>query len=147
MDDISLLDSQRDDCIHKLDALNKSIRKNEEALESLRAFKQVVENSQSDFNSANTAKYGKAEELNEIQKNCLSAEQYFVGTNKTLNGFGGKIIGVAFEGLGLVITLKCASYNAKILALETQANAVNSTINTIDVAKKAAQEAKNALEI
>lgn len=146
MDDLSVLKSQRNECCQELSKINTSIQKYERTLEALKRFKQDVEISEQHFESVNTTKISLVNGLGELTKNCLSAEMYLEGTDKTLNGFGSKIVGVAFDGLKLAIALKCVSYNAKILALDTQSRTVNARMNTIDTAIKTAQEITDVFE-
>ena len=98
----------------------------------------------------NTVKLNRTSELSSITSRCRTAQLYLEGSQRTLNGFGAKIVGAAFTGLDVMIRLKLAEYRLKIQncenrvsSLERSIDSINSMIDTArEEQERAAREAQ-----
>lgn len=134
MEDSSVLFSKRDALEKKIRAIEQKISDYEDAYDSLSYFKNAVENSGEDFQGVNNAKLKEVSSLKQISKNCKTAERYLNGSNKTLDGIGGKIVGVSFWGLRQMIEMKRRDYKNKITECEIQKGKYRSELYLVNCA-------------
>ena len=71
-------------------------------------------------------------ELSSITSRCRTAQLYLEGSQRTLNGFGAKIVGAAFTGLDVMIRLKLAEYRLKIQNCENRISSLERSIDSIN---------------
>lgn len=150
MDVVNELVRRRAVCEQEITEQNRRMREYEKAYESLRQFDGAVNTAQNNFHSVNNVKLNRASELSAITVRCRTAKLYMEGSQRTLNGFGAKIVGAAFTGLDVMIRLKLAEYRMKIQNCESRIASLRRTINSlssrIDTAveerEKAEREAK-----
>ena len=145
MDIVNDLIRRRAACEQEIAEQERKIQEYERAYESLRRFDGAVDTAQSNFHNVNTVKLNRTSELSSITSRCRTAQLYLEGSQRTLNGFGAKIVGAAFTGL-----LKLAEYRLKIQncenrisSLERSIDSINSMIDTArEEQERAAREAQ-----
>ena len=89
MDIVNDLIKRRAACEQEIAEQERKIQEYERAYESLRRFDGAVDTAQSNFHNVNTVKH-------------------LEGSQRTLNGFGAKIVEAAFTGLDVITRLKLA---------------------------------------
>ena len=147
MDIVNDLIRRRAACEQEIAEQERKIQEYERAYESLRG---AVDTAQSNFHNVNTVKLNRTSELSSITSRCRTAQLYLEGSQRTLNGFGAKIVGAAFTGLDVMIRLKLAEYRLKIQncenrvsSLERSIDSINSMIDTArEEQERAAREAQ-----
>ena len=96
-------------------------------------FDGAVDTAQSNFHNVNTVKLNRTSELSSITSRCRTAQLYLEGSQRTLNGFGAKIVGAAaFTGLDVMIRLKLAEYRLKIQNCENRISSLERSIDSIN---------------
>lgn len=93
MDIVNDLIRRRAACEQEIAEKDRKIQEYERAYESLRRFDGAVDTAQSNFHNVNTVKLNRTSELSSITSRCRTAQLYLEGSQRTLNGFGAKIVG------------------------------------------------------
>ena len=132
MDIVNDLIRQRAACEQEIAEQNQKIREYERAYESLRRFDGAVGTTQNNFQNINTVKLNRTSELSSITSKCRTAQLYLEGSQRTLNGFGAKIVGAAFIGLDVMIRMKLAEYRLKIQNCEKRISSLGRSIDSIN---------------
>lgn len=132
MDIVNDLIRRRAACEQEIAEQNRKIQEFERAYESLRRFDGAVGTAQSNFHNVNTVKLNRTSELSSITSRCRTAQLYLEGSQRTLNGFGAKIVGAAFTGLDVMIRLKLAEYRLKIQNCENRISSFERSIDSIN---------------
>lgn len=130
----------------ELNDLRKELQDLEDAQDSLEMFQRSLGNVRSDFHSASSSQSNSLESLQSISARCLSAQQYADGMHGTLNGVGSKIVGVAFVGLGAMVSARLIWYNGQITLCKTNIRLAEQAIRTLQAALAAALAAEAAAE-
>ena len=132
MDIVNDLIRRRAACEQEIAEQERKIQEYERAYESLRRFDGAVDTAQSNFHNVNTVKLNRTSELSSITSRCRTAQLYLEGSQRTLNGFGAKIVGAAFTGLDVMIRLKLAEYRLKIQNCENRISSLERSIDSIN---------------
>ena len=132
MDIVNDLIRRRAACEQEIAEQDRKIQEYERAYESLRRFDGAVDTAQSNFHNVNTVKLNRTSELSSISSRCRTAQLYLEGSQRTLNGFGAKIVGAAFTGLDVMIRLKLAEYRLKIQNCENRISSLERSIDSIN---------------
>ena len=132
MDIVNDLIRRRAACEQEIAEQDRKIQEYERAYESLRRFDGAVDTAQSNFHNVNTVKLNRTSELSSITSRCRTAQLYLEGSQRTLNGFGAKIVGAAFTGLDVMIRLKLAEYRLKIQNCENRISSLERSIDSIN---------------
>ena len=130
MDIVNDLIRRRAACEQEIAEQDRKIQEYERVYESLRRFDGAVDTAQSNFHNVNTVKLNRTSELSSITSRCRTAQLYLEGSQRTLNGFGAKIVGAAFTGLDVMIRLKLAEYRLKIQNCENRISSLERSIDS-----------------
>ena len=131
MDIIDELLRRQASCAQEIAEQEQKISQYERAYGSLQRFNGAVYAAQSDFHEVNTEKLGRASDISSISGKCRTAQLYQEGSQRTLNGFGSKIVGVAFTGLEVMIRLKLGEYRLKIQNCENRIKSLKRSIDML----------------
>jgi hypothetical protein len=140
---ITLLETQKLFCQTKITDIRAKMSKAENAYESLRLFKPVVEKSQGNFNTINSKKGTILDDVKAV-KNCRTATKYYEGMKSVLNGIGAKIVGIAYVTVLLSIGSKLQSYLNTINGCDADIKSYEREIVKIDAKIKAEKEKEAA---
>lgn len=146
MDVIEGLVRRRTACEQEIREQRKKIEKYEDAYESLRNFRSSVNTSRRDFESINRTKLSRASDLSSMVQTCRTAERYLAGSQRTLDGIGGKVVGAAFIGLDVMIGVKLGEYRIKIQNCETRIASLRRTLSSIESMINTVQQAETEVE-
>lgn len=114
MNNTILLEEQKNFYKKKISEKENQIKENTNSYESLRAFKNNVQQAEKNYYIMNRRKNDILLRMEQIQNRCLIAQRYNAGMKKSLKGTGLNIVGVAYAGLLLMISGKLRSYISKI---------------------------------
>lgn len=146
MDIINELVRRRTICEQEIGEQNQKIREYEKAYESLRQFDGAVNTAQNNFQNVNTVKLNRTSDISSITAKCRTAQLYLEGSQRTLNGFGAKIVGAAFTGLDVMIRLKLAEYRLKIQNCENRISSLERSIDSLNSMIDTAREEQERAE-
>ena len=132
MDIVNDLIRRRAACEQEIAEQDRKIQEYERAYESLRRFDGAVDTAQSNFHNVNTVKLNRTPELSSIASRCRTAQLYLEGSQRTLNGFGAKIVRAAFTGLDVMIRLKLSEYRLEIQNCENRISSLKRSIDSIN---------------
>ena len=141
---IQLLENRKSALQIKISDRKNTIKKSEEAYESLRLFKQVVEESQGGFNSINSGKMAILDDVKYLD-NCRTASEYNKGMSMVLSGIGTKVVGASYTSLLFLMKSKLQSYLNTISNCEADIRTYQRQIEEIDRQIAAARYAAELL--
>ncbi len=130
MIDVDDLRYKRQIAITKRTRLTSELKKCEKSYESLVEFNKSAASCRDSFESVNEAKDMTLEDVQGIISNCVTAERYYSGMTKVLNGNGGKLVNLAYTWLLNKSKSKLASYWQRILELENEIAACTKQIDS-----------------
>lgn len=117
-----------------------------DAQDSLEQFQISLGRVQSNFGSSNSHMAAKLADLGTMSDRCVSAERYVEGMNNTLDGVGGRVVGVAFTGLGVMVRVRLLWYEGQIDLCDLKIREVEARIRQLRIALAAALAAEAEAE-
>ncbi len=144
MSSLSALRSQRQTCADRIADTRAALTRCERAYESLSAFQTTLTQSQEDFTSVNRSKAAVLSQLEPLEKNSRTAQQYRAGMQEATQSIGVGTIGTMYMLLQTQVSVKLQEYAAQISAHEAAIAAGQSEIASLDRQMEAARRAETA---
>lgn len=126
-----------------ISSIKKQIKSCDDAYESLGRFAKEVTSSKGDFNTVNSKRGAVLDNLSGAAKNNTVVKKYKSGMGSSLSGVGMSVVGLAFDGLKTMVSLKRTEYKSKKGVLKTELHAlelerakVKAEANVVDSLKR-----------
>lgn len=114
-----------------INAYQSQISRANEAMESLQAFKGVIERYQSDYHSCMSAKKSA---LAQVDPYCVNTEcnaKYQEGMSTRLNGIGALSVSATYIAFLAAINARILLYRTQMSSLRSMINSCNNSINSL----------------